>query len=68
MNLARLALHGDQTAEKLVMNSIDYVIKAAHHFKHTRPVFMIWKTLKIIKKETEPDTGDEKMLRVSMPV
>lgn len=60
MNLARLALHGDKTAEKLVMDSIEYVIKAAHHFKYTWPVFYDMETLKIIKKETQPGAGGEK--------
>jgi hypothetical protein len=60
MNLARLALHDDKTAEKLVLNSIDYVIKVAHHFKYTWPVFYDMQTLKIIKKETAPGAGGER--------
>lgn len=60
MNLARLALHGDQTAKKLVLDSIDYVIKVAHHFKYTWPVFYDMETLEIIKKETAPGAGGER--------
>lgn len=59
MNLARLALQGDKTAEKLVLDSIDYVIKVAHHFKYEWPVFYNMETLDIIKKETEPGKGGE---------
>lgn len=60
MNLARLALHGDKTAEKLVLDSIDYVIKVAHHFKYKWPVFYHMETLEVIKKETAPGAGGEK--------
>jgi hypothetical protein len=59
MNLARLALKGDKTAHKLVLDSIDYVIKVAHHFKYTWPVFYNMETLEIIKKETAPGAGGE---------
>jgi len=59
MNLARLALQGDKTAHKLVLDSIDYVIKVAHHFKYTWPVFYNMETLEIIKKETAPGAGGE---------
>lgn len=59
MNLARLALTGDKTAEKLVLDSIDYVIKVAHHFKYEWPVFYNMETLEIIKEETAPGAGGE---------
>ena len=59
MNLTRLALHGDKTAEKLVLDSIDYVIKVAHHFKYSWPVFYNMETLDIIKAETAPGKGGE---------
>jgi hypothetical protein len=60
MNLARLALDGDKTAEKLVLDSIDYAIKVAHHFKYEWPVFYNMETLEIIKEETAPGAGGEK--------
>ena len=60
MNLARLALHGDKKARKLVLDSIEYVIKVAHHFKYTWPVFYDMQTLDIIKKETAPGAGGER--------
>ena len=59
MNLARLALDGDKTAKKLVLDSIDYVIKVAHHFDYTWPVFYNMETLEIIKEETAPGAGGE---------
>jgi hypothetical protein len=60
MNLARLALQGDKAAEKLLLDSIDYVIKVAHHFKYIWPVFYNMETLEIIKKETAPGAGGER--------
>jgi len=59
MNLARLALHGEKTSEKLLLDSIDYVIKVAHHFKYEWPVFYNMETLEIIKQETAPGAGGE---------
>lgn len=60
MNLARLALHGEKTSEKLLLDSIDYVIKVAHHFKYEWPVFYNMETLEIIKEETAPGAGGER--------
>jgi len=60
MNLARLALAGDKTAKKLVLDSIEYVIKVAHHFKYKWPVFYNMETLETIKEETAPGAGGER--------
>lgn len=60
MNLSRLALHGDKKAEKLFLNSIDYAIKVAHHFKYNWPVFYNMTTLEVIRKETSPGNGGER--------
>jgi hypothetical protein len=38
LNLANLALDGDQSARKLFVKSLDYGIKAAHHFKYQWPI------------------------------
>jgi hypothetical protein len=38
MNLARLALDGDESARALFLKSVDYGIKAAHHFKYKWPI------------------------------
>jgi hypothetical protein len=59
MNLSRIALEGNKKAKKLVLDSIDYVIKVAHHFKYDWPVFYNMETLEIIKKETIPSEGGE---------
>ncbi|CAC9976138.1 hypothetical protein [Flavobacterium panici] len=59
MNLARLALQGNKTAEKLLLDSVDYVIRTARHFNYKWPVFYNMETLEIIKKETAPGAGGE---------
>jgi hypothetical protein len=59
LNLARLALHGDKTAEKLFLDSIDYAIKVAHTFDYQWPVFYNLHTLEIIKAETKEGEGGE---------
>jgi hypothetical protein len=60
MNLARLADHGDDVARKLLMDSIDYVIKVAHEFDYQWPVFYQMATLQVIKAETAEGEGGEK--------
>lgn len=59
MNLTRLALEGNKKARQLVLDSIEYVIKVAHHFKYEWPIFYNMETLEIIKKESKPDEGGE---------
>ncbi|MBS1525378.1 MAG: hypothetical protein JST19_07005 [Bacteroidetes bacterium] len=60
LNLSRLALKGDKTARQLFMESIDYAIKVAHHFKYQWPVFYQMETLEVIKEESQPGKGGEK--------
>lgn len=60
LNLSRLAHRGDKTAERLFLNSIDYVIKVAQHFNYEWPVFYRMTTLEVIKAETSPGKGGEK--------
>ncbi|WP_276380162.1 hypothetical protein [Flavobacterium sp. H4147] len=60
LNLARLAHRGDKKAEKLFLNSVDYAIKAAHHFDYDWPVFYKMTTFEVIKAETAPGRGGEK--------
>lgn len=38
MNLGRLALDGDRRARRLFLDSIDFGIKAAHHFEYRWPI------------------------------
>lgn len=60
LNLSRLALKGDATAEKLLLDSIGYAIKVAHHFNYQWPVFYKMATLEVLKEETAPGQGGEK--------
>lgn len=59
MNLTRLALQGNNKAKQLVLDSIEYVIKVAHHFNYEWPIFYKMETLAIIKKESAPGEGGE---------
>lgn len=60
LNLARMALEGDEMAKDLFLKSIDYAIKVAHHFNYKWPVFYNMKTLEVLKEETQPGMGGEK--------
>lgn len=60
MNLARLALKGEKKAEELVIESVEFAIKVAHHFNYEWPVFYKMDTLEVIRKETAPGKGGEK--------
>ena len=60
LNLSRMALDGDDLAKKLLLDSIEYVIKVAHHFDYEWPVFYKMSTLEVIKKETDIGAGGEK--------
>ncbi len=60
INLSRLALKGDKTAEKLFLASLDFAINVAQHFKYHWPVFYKMDTLEVVKEETEPGKGGEK--------
>jgi hypothetical protein len=59
LNLSRLAHRGDQTAKKLFLDSLDFAIKVAHHFKYKWPVFYRMTTLEVLKAETSPGNGGE---------
>lgn len=60
LNLSRLALAGDNTAEKLFFNSLGFAIHVAHHFNYRWPVFYNMETLEVIRAETAPGEGGEK--------
>jgi len=60
LNLSRLALKGDKVCEQLFLNSLDYAIKVARHFKYQWPVFYKMDTLEVIKAETAEGMGGEK--------
>jgi hypothetical protein len=60
LNLARMAMDGDGLAKELLMNSVDYAIKVAHHFNYCWPVFYKMDTLEVLKADTKPGAGGEK--------
>jgi hypothetical protein len=61
LNFSRMALEDkNETARKLFLDSLDYVIKGAHHFKYKWPVFYNMDTFEVIKAETKPGEGGEK--------
>jgi hypothetical protein len=61
-NLARLALeYDDRTAREMFLGSLDYAIKAAHHFQYNWPVMYNVRTMEVIeatRKEHEPGQSD----------
>lgn len=60
LNLSRLALKGDKMAKELFLGSLEFAIKAAHHFNYQWPVFYKMDTLEVVKEETQPGKGGEK--------
>ena len=60
LNLGRLAIHGDKQGRKLFLDSLDFTIKVARHFKYEWPVFYNMDTLEVIKAETQEGKGGEK--------
>lgn len=59
LNVSRLAIHGDKTAQKLFLDSMDYAIKVAHHFDYHWPVFYNMYTLEVQVPETKEGAGGE---------
>lgn len=59
LNLGRLAAQGHDEARKLLVNSLEFVIKAAHQFDYNWPVFYDMRTLAVIKAETDAGKGGE---------
>jgi hypothetical protein len=60
LNLARMASFGNELAKDLLLKSIDYAIKVAHHFNYCWPVFYKMDTLEVMKAETKEGEGGEK--------
>jgi hypothetical protein len=50
LNLGRLALDGDEKAKDLLLRSVEYGIKAAHHFNYAWPVMYKIQDFSIITK------------------
>jgi hypothetical protein len=59
LNLSRLASDGDKVARKLFLDSIDYGIGVAKHFRYHWPVFYNIHNLDVIKSQTKPGMGGE---------
>jgi hypothetical protein len=55
MNLANLALDGDEDARKLLLSSLDYAVKAAQHFKYEWPVQFKVTDFTVITETAEAD-------------
>lgn len=55
-----MAISGDGLAKELLLKSVDYAIKVAHHFNYCWPVFYKMDTLEVVKAETKPGEGGEK--------
>jgi hypothetical protein len=60
LNLSRLALKGVAEAKNLFLDSLEFSIKVAHHFKYEWPAFYKIDTLEVVKAETQPGKGGEK--------
>jgi hypothetical protein len=59
LNISRLALDGDKTAQKLFLDSLEYAIKVAHRFDYHWPVFYNMYTLEVQVAETKDGAGGE---------
>ena len=59
LNISRLAISGDKTAEKLFLDSLEYAIKVAHRFEYHWPVFYNMYTLEVQVPETKEGAGGE---------
>ena len=53
-NLGRLARWGHDAARKLFLDSIDYAVKVARHFKYKWPVKFDARTLEILTQDRKP--------------
>lgn len=61
INLAKLALAGDERAKQLVLGSIDFAIRVAHRFRYCWPITFDVRTLKVkvrTRKEGDPGQSD----------
>lgn len=59
IHLSALALQGDALSRKLFLDSVDFTVKVARHFKYEWPVFYNMETLEVIKAETAEGMGGE---------
>ncbi|MGE7775549.1 hypothetical protein ACQKLP_12545 [Chitinophaga sp. NPDC101104] len=59
VNLARMVMESNGDFRDLLLDSVEYAIRVAHHFKYEWPVFYHLDTLEVIKAETAPGKGGE---------
>lgn len=59
VNLARMVKKGNDDVRGLLIDSVEYAIRVAHHFRYEWPVFYHLDTLEVIKAETQPGKGGE---------
>ena len=55
LDLGRLAIEGDKRARRLLLKSVDYGIRAAHHFKYWWPIQYKCDTFEVIKEARNKD-------------
>lgn len=55
LNLANLAIAGDEQARELFLATIDYGIKAAHHFRYMWPILYDIRDFSVIQDVAEAD-------------
>lgn len=55
LNLANLAIAGNEQARELFLATIDYGIKAAHHFKYKWPILYDMRDFSVIQDVAEAD-------------
>ncbi|AEV85159.1 hypothetical protein ACWT_4137 [Actinoplanes sp. SE50] len=59
LNLARLARHGDRTARRLFLDSMDFAVEVAHHFEYRWPVLYDMYTLDVeVARSGEDEAGE----------
>lgn len=58
VNLARLAQREDEQARDLLMRSIDYGVKAAHHFGYRWPVLFNAETFDVMREAPTRELGE----------
>jgi hypothetical protein len=67
LNLGILALDGDAEARRLLIKSIDFGIKAAHHFDYKWPIQYKITDFSVITDVAAPTGAARPMSAASMP-
>jgi hypothetical protein len=55
INMARIAIDGDQHMRELLLKSVDYGIRAAHHFEYKWPILYKMQDFAVITKARDDD-------------